>query len=224
MSHRLRNLVWATSLVVLAAACSPEGSQEPVTRSLDMTDHDLDLVWAITREQEEPCSGLEMAGGELAGDVTFEELGTLAVGFSAAWDIAAANPDPDAAEFEPEGPAGGPFAPVLGPDEHPYTFAYDPFTDTCDEVVSGTGLVEFVAADGDTIDAVVTGGETHRLDFVAEGDGIETFATADVSGGTGRFEGATGSFTVHTIARFDPAAPGFVIDEAEVLPGGSITY
>lgn len=221
MSQRLRNLVPAALVVFLAAACSPGG---PQTHELDMTDHDLELVWAITREQELPCGGDEMAGGELTGIATFAELGSLDVEFSAAWDISAANPDPDDAQFEPEGPAGGPFAPVLGPDEHPYDFQFNPFTGECEAVVSGTGDVEFVSANEDRIDAVVTGGETHRLDFVVNGDGIETFATVEITGGTGRFEDATGSFTVHTIARFDGATSEFVIDLAEVLPGSSITY
>ena len=220
MSHHLHKLLPATLIALVAVACS----QAPQTHDFEMTGHDLDLVWAITRDQELACGGAEMAGGELAGEATFAQLGTLTVDFSAAWDIAAANPNPDASEFEPEGPAGGPFAPILGQDEHPYEFQYDPFTDTCAAVVSGTGEVEFVDANGDRIDAVVTGGETHRLDFVVEGDGIETFATANITGGTGRFSDATGSFTVHTIARFDVAASEFVIDLAEVLPGGSITY
>lgn len=224
MSHPLRKLVPAVLIAFLAAACSPGESQAPQTHDFTMSESEFELVWAITRDPELACGGAEMAGGELTGEATFAELGTLDVDFSAAWDIGERNPDPDAADFEPEGPAGGPFAPVLGPDEHPYAFQFDPFTGTCDEVVSGTGEVTFVDTAGDRIDAVVTGGETHRLDFLVEGDGIETFATADIVGGTGDFADATGSFTVHTIARFDPAAEAFAVDLAEVLPGGSITY
>lgn len=222
MTHALRNLVPVALLALVVAACGPESG--PQTQDFEMTGEDLDLVWAITRDQELPCGGSEMAGGALAGNATFTEFGTMDVDFSAAWDIAARVADPAEAEFQPEGPAGGPFAPVLGTDEYPYAFQYDPFTDTCDPVVSATGDVTFTADDGDELLGVVTGGETHRLDFVVEGDGIETFATVDFAGGTGTFENASGSFTVHTIARFDVTTMAFVIDLAEVLPGGTLTY
>lgn len=221
MIHPLRRIVMLAVLAIVVVACSPTG---PTTQTFAMTDHDLELLWAITRDQELPCDGAEMAGGALAGSATFAGLGVLDVEFSAAWDIGRRVADPDQAEFEPVGPAGGPFAPVLTADEHPYAFQYDPFTNTCAPVVSGTGDVTFTAADGDELRGVVTGGETHRLDFVTEGDGIETFATIDVVGGTGRFAGASGSFTVHTIARFDFVAMEFQIDLAEVLPGGTLTY
>lgn len=221
MIHPLRQHVSLALLAMIAVACDPSG---PATQPFEMTHQDLELVWAVTRDQELPCNGAEMAGGALAGNATFAELGTMDVEFSAAWDIGARVADPDQAEFEPEGPAGGPFAPVLGSDEHPYAFQYDPFTGTCAPVVSATGDVTFTADDGDELLGVVTGGETHRLDFAAEGDGIETFATVAFVGGTGRFEGASGSFTVHTIARFDASAMAFVIDLGEVLPGGTLTY
>ena len=222
MTHPQRRLLPFVLLAVVAAACAP--GEGPQTLDFEMTGHDLELVWAITRDQELPCGGAEMAGGALAGNATFAGLGTMDVDFTAAWDIAARVADPTQAEYEPEGPAGGPFAPVLGTTDYPYDFEYDPFTDTCDPVVSATGDVTFTAADGDELLGVVTGGETHRLDFVVEGDGIETFATVDFAGGTGTFENASGSFTVHTIARFDVTSMAFVIDLAEVLPGGTLTY
>lgn len=165
-----------------------------------------------------------MAGGEVNGEATFEGIGRLALEMSAAWDIGAANPDPDAAEFEPEGPAGGPFAPVLGQDRYPYQFQANPFTGACEPVVAATGELDLVAEDGDRIFGLVTGGETHRLDFSMEGDGIETFTVIQFNGGTGRFTGATGSFVVHMIVRFDPAQERFVTDLAEVLPGGTIRF
>ncbi len=222
MRHPIRNLVPITLLAFAAASCAPGSG--PTSQTFGLSAPDVELVWAITRDQELPCGGAEMAGGALGGSATFTDLGVMNIDFSAAWDIAAAEADPDLAEFEPEGPAGGPFAPVLGPGEHPYAFEYDPFTDTCDPVVTATGDVTFTADDGDELQGVVTGGETHRLDFAFQGDGIETFATVDFAGGTGRFANADGSFTVHTIARFDATSMAFVIDLVEVLPGGTLTY
>lgn len=222
MVHPVRTLLPIVLLAFAAASCAPGGG--PTSQAFGMSAPNVELVWAITRDQELPCGGAEMAGGALAGSATFTDLGVMDIDFDAAWDIAAAEPNPDLAEFEPEGPAGGPFAPVLGPDEHPYAFEYDPFTDTCAPVVTATGDVTFTADDGDELRGVVTGGETHRLDFVFVGDGIETFATVDFAGGTGRFANASGSFTVHTIARFDATAMAFVMDLVEVLPGGALTY
>lgn len=222
MSHPLRHLLPVVLLAATAAACAPGNG--PQTRDFEMTGQDLELVWGITRDQELPCNGAEMAGGAFAGNASFTGLGTMGVDFSAAWDIGARVADPDQAVYDPTGPAGGPFAPVLGTDDYPYAFQYDPFTGTCDPVVSATGDVVFTADDGDELLGVVTGGETHRLDFVVEGDGIETFATVDFAGGTGTFENASGSFTVHTIVRFDTTVMAFVIDLAEVLPGGTVTY
>lgn len=222
MLHPVRKLVPIALLAFAAASCKPGGG--PTSQTFGMTDQNVELNWAITRDQELPCGGAEMAGGDLGGSATFTDLGVMGIEFSAAWDIAAAEPDPDLAEFEPEGPAGGPFAPVLRPTGHPYTFEYDPFTDTCAPVVIATGDVSFTADDGDELHGVVTGGETHRLDFAFEGDGIETFATVDFAGGTGRFANAVGSFTVHTIAHFDTTDMVFVMDLVEILPGGTLTY
>ena len=212
---------------LLLIGCQAEQIQ---TRPFDMTAADVELVWGITKFQEEPCSGNEMAGGEISGSTTFAGIGTLAVTMTSAWDIG--NLIDDAAkQYEPTSdaaPEDGPAAPVLGQDDYPYAFQFDPFTTACldpgESVVSATGDVLFTADDGDEITGVVTGGETYRLDFVLEGDGIETFAEVTFTGGTGRFDGATGSFVVHTIFRFDLAAGAFVLDLAEVLPGGTIRY
>jgi hypothetical protein len=60
----------------------------------------------------------------------------------------------------------------------------------------------FTAANGDTLTAVFSG------QFVPNADGnLEATLPALITGGTGRFSGATGSFDFHIIAR--PAAFGF---------------
>jgi hypothetical protein len=43
-------------------------------------------------------------------------------------------------------------------------------------------------------------------------------------GGTGDFKDATGSFVAHTVARLDYNTGKFVIDLAELAPGGVLGY
>jgi len=56
------------------------------------------------------------------------------------------------------------------------------------------------------------------------GDGVESFVEVGIDGGTGAFEKASGSFTMHTIIRFDPGQGKFVADLAEILPGGTVKF
>jgi hypothetical protein len=195
----------------------------PVERPLKMSRSNLSLDPVIIRDQELACGGGEISGGEISGNTHLTHLGRASMHISIAWDIGDLL-DPGEVQFDPEGPAGGPVARILGPDDYPYHFQFNPFTGECGEAVSATGQVELTAANGDRVFAEIVGGETHRLDFVTEGDGVESFALIDIDGGTGRFADATGSFTLHGIARFDPDAGMFVIDLVEILPGGSISY
>jgi hypothetical protein len=211
----------ATEATPLAAKKGPDSVERPFKLSRS----ELSLDWGIERDWELACGGDEVAGGESSGFGNFTHLGRTEIHMSAAWDIGARIADPDQAEFTPVSPAaGGPFAPVFGPDDYPYQFEFNPFTGLCEQVVAATGVLLLTAANGDEVHGVVTGGETHRLDFIREGDGIETFAIVSIDGGTGRFADASGSFVVHTITRFDFDRMEFVIDLAEVLPGGKIAY
>lgn len=214
------------SLESAAEASGKKG--EDVEKPFKMSRPDLSLDWAIEAAPEEGCSGIEFAGGKISGDGNFTHLGRSTIDMSAAWDIGNLL-DAGDEQFEPVGPAGGPVAPLLGQGEYPYDFQFDPFDQECEQVVSATGELSLVAANGDEVHGNVTGGETHRLDFtgpdgVVPGSGVETFAIIDVDGGTGRFADAEGSFIVHTITRFDFVARAFVIDLAEVLPNGRIAY
>lgn len=207
------------------------GKRAMPERPFKMSNPRLDLAWGIERDFELDCGGDEIAGGEIDGVANLAHLGRATIALSAAWDIGQVNPNPGDAVFSPVGPAGGPFAPVLEwPDDYPYDFQFDPFTQTCSQEVSATGELVLTAANGDEIEGRIAGGETHRLDFpnplgvVVAGSGVETFAIIDVVGGTGRFSQASGSFVVHTITRFDFIAEEFVIDLAEILPGGTIAY
>lgn len=62
--------------------------------------------------------------------------------------------------------------------------------------VEGTQV--FVAANGDTLDATFNG----ALAPNADGD-LEGILPATITGGTGHFSGATGSYDFHIIARFN---------------------
>lgn len=219
-----------------SAVASKKGSN-PVERPFKMNRSNLSLDWGIEGAQEVACQialgaatspedAEEIAGGEISGSANLTHLGLAEVHLSAAWDVGNLLAEP---EFDPVSPAaGGPAAPVLGPDDYPYTFHVNPFEPplppSCETVVTATGELLLTAANGDELHGSVLGGETHRLDFIQEGDGVETFAIIEADGGTGRFADATGSFVVHTITRFDFDAQQFVIDLAEFLPGGTIVY
>jgi hypothetical protein len=158
----------------------------------------------------------------MTGQGNFSQLGLSSVTISAAWDIDRLI---STSQFTPTSSAvGGPVATVLQADEYPYAFHFDPATQQCGTTVQATGEIVLTAANGKKVFGAVSGGETFRLDFQNPGDGIETFSIITVVGGTGRYENATGSFTTHTIARFDYTSGQFLIDLAEVLPGGTISY
>ena len=61
------------------------------------------------------------------------------------------------------------------------------------------GSYQFVAANGDTLSADFTG----QITPIAGGNAAVNIAT--ITGGTGRFAGATGSFTDEHVALVDPA-------------------
>jgi len=225
------------STVALLSGCAASGdnrdaglSPEAVTavlskgsdaRPLILNHHALALNWGITKSQEEGCGGSAIAGGDLGGSADFSQLGHSTVSVSAAWDIG--HLITGSSHFQPKGPASGPVAPVLGESAYPYNFHYNPSTGKCSAGFTATGKVVLVAANGDRVTGNITGGETHKLDFIVDGDGVETFATVRVTGGTGRFDGATGSFIVHSIARLQPSLK-FALTLAELLPGGTLGY
>lgn len=224
---RMRGLL---ILLVLGFAAAPvltgaaPGTYGKATeKPLKLAHGKLGVDWAVENTQELGCGGEAVAGGASSGTGNFSHLGLSAIEVSAAWDIGHLL-DPNGTKFVPVGPTGGPVAPVLGSNDYPYGFHFNPFLPGCESVVSATGTVKLTAARGDQVFGTIVGGEAYRLDFVDPGDGVETFAVTDIVGGTGRYEGATGSFVAHTITRFDHQAQRFVIDLVEVLPGGTIVY
>jgi hypothetical protein len=210
-------------------AASPEAitavlSRSPDARPFALDNQDLEISWAVSGSQEEKCAGpgIRITGSAVSGKGSFTHLGETTVSTSMAWDIGHLL-SPSAVKYKAIGPASGPVAPVFGRGAYPYAFHYDPISGKCAPGVTATGKVVLTAANGDRVFGDIVGGETHKLDFLFDGDGGETFAEVAVTGGTGRFEGATGSFTVHAIARLGPTLR-FNVTFAEVMPGGTIGY
>ena len=230
-------LLTVLSLMIAVAGCSssdeavsdgfaPEAISAAIgggadARPLKLNHHAVNLLWGVTKSQEQACGGPAIAGAEAGGAANFTHLGITTTSFSAAWDIGNLLTTP--AQFTPVGPASGPVAPVLPQSAYPYAFRYNPLTDSCNPAVSATGKVVLTSRDGDRLFGDVVGGEAHKLDFIIDGDGVEVFIRTLVTGGTGRFAGATGSFVMHAIGRTLPTLR-FNITLLEVLPGGSIGY
>jgi hypothetical protein len=190
-------------------------------RPVKLNHHELVPTWTVSKDQESSCGGTAVAGGQVGGKGNFTHLGNSSVDVSVAWDVAHLLTTPP--RYHPVGPAGGPVAPVIGQSGYPYAFHYDPQSGNCAQTVAATGKVVLTAATGDQLFGDITGGEAHRLDFIINGDGVESFIEVAVTGGTGRLSNATGSFVVHTIARIQPTLK-FAVTLAEVLPGGTLDY
>lgn len=220
----MRNTLCLLLIAAYTTGCGSDSVTGPEERAVELNGSNLQIQWAIDRNQELACGGSEVAGGGISGVADMSPFGSVTLEMTSAWDIGARTADPSQAEFSPQGPAGGPFAPILGPNGHPYQFQFNPMTGECGNGPVATGNLVMTGGDGAQITGVVTGGEIHRLDFVMEGDGIETFAIIGIVGGTGRYQEATGSFVLHTITRFDFAQMQFVLDSAEVLAGGTVAF
>jgi hypothetical protein len=219
---RLKWLIPGTGLLFLTLliACGSDDPSGP-PGVLELNNQHLAPLWTVSKGQELGCGGTGVAGGHVGGTGDFSSLGESTVDVSAAWDVP--NLIQTTPQYTPVGPASGPVAPVLGQSDYPFAFHYDPETGDCQQTVEATGKVVLTAANGDRLYADITGGEAHKLDFIIDGDGVETFTRTMVTGGTGQFSDAAGSFVVHTIVRLTPTFR-FEITLAEILPGGTLTY
>jgi hypothetical protein len=92
--------------------------------------------------------------------------------------------------------------------------------------VSGTGVVDFeanlgvtsytfTAADGDTLTAIATGYAVPT----GTPDAVYVIETTTITGGTGRFAGATGSFTMVRYFNFDTSETNGTIEGTVSPPG-----
>jgi hypothetical protein len=234
--RRLCSVSAIASLTVTIACTQSDGSDIPPAgvdaitavlaarsdaRPVKLNHHALVPIWTVSKDQELACGGPAVAGGLVGGSGEFTHLGQSGVEVSVAWNVGNLIQTP--ARYKPVGPAGGPVAPVLGQNSYPYAFHRNPNTGICSTGFSATGKVVLSAASGDRVFGNVVGGEAHRLDFLINGDGVESFIEVAVTGGTGRFAGAQGSFVVHSIARLTPTLK-FAVTLAEILPGGTLGY
>lgn len=103
---------------------------------------------------------------------------------------------PAAGVYTPVGPTTSSSATVVG--VHAFNGQVFPAFG-CNNPWATTGIVTLTAANGDQVTGTISGGEVYELGFVVAGDGQESFVAVTITGGTGRFAGATGSFVTHTI-------------------------
>ncbi len=157
-------------------------------------------IWVVSHFAEQRCDGL-VAGAKVTSKGNVSRLGRTEVTASAAWDWS----ERPSGNYTPEGPTTGPSATILS--SYPHTFCSAPRT--------AKGRVVLEAANGDEVRGVVTGGEVYELGFERAGDGQEQFMAVEITGGTGRFDDARGSFVIHTIVDL----VGSVLIKSEILPG-----
>ena len=147
----------------------------------------LSVNWGVSHFSEEGCAG-PIAGADVTATGDISHLGASSTNVSAAWDWGT----PAAGVYSPVGPTTIFSATVL---PSPYVF--------CSSAVTATGVSTLTAANGDTISGIVTGGEVYELFLGAfPGDGQESFIAVTITGGTGRFSGASGKFVSHSIISF----------------------
>lgn len=173
-------------------------------RPIKGTFKNFEPIWVVSHFHEDVCGDI-VAGAEVKSRGNVAHLGLTWVTASAAWDWAV----PAADLFTPTGPASGPSATIL-------PGAYD----FCSQDVTATGLVTLVAANGDSLYGVVSGGEVYELAFDVAGDGQEQFIAVEVDGGTGRFVDADGHFVIHSIFHL----VDMEIVQSSIMPGGRISY
>ncbi|MGD2068487.1 MAG: hypothetical protein PVI57_07355, partial [Gemmatimonadota bacterium] len=194
-----RRIVASGVVCVLLLGCGSDdsGPAGPSGGPLTVSQENLTLLWAVSKDQELECGGPAVAGGHVGGEGDMSTLGASTIDISAAWDVG--DLIQTAPRYSPQGPAGGPVAPVLGQDRYPYAFRHDAESGACEPGTEATGEVVLTTTGGDEVFGDITGGEAHRLDFILPGDGVESFLEVTVTGGTGQFASATGSFVAHVI-------------------------
>jgi hypothetical protein len=157
---------------------------------------------SVDHMSEFPCNGTKFAGAKVSSSGLAAPLGPFSGEVSAAWDWAAPVPGafaPTSASFG--GVLSGFSATILG--SYPQAF--------CSSAFVATGIAKLKDSDGDEITGMVTGGEIYEAFFgFFPGDGQESFLTVTITGGTGKWAGATGGYTTHSIIKIGPG-PSLVV-------------
>ena len=196
MLSRMKRLM--TLLVVLAVGILISGipsealAKGPQARPMKGTFSDLAVTQAQDHFFEElVCGGGPFAGADSTAQGKVSHLGKTATTISTAWEWGT----PAAGDFTPVGPFTASSATVVGV----HVFNGQVFPAAGCNSWATTGIVTLTAANGDLVTGTVTGGEIYELGFTVAGDGQESFIEVDITGGTGRFSGAMGSFVTHSI-------------------------
>ncbi len=182
-----------------------QGRGERPERPLRGTFKDFEPVWVVSHLHERICNGL-VAGAEVQSVGNVSHLGRTQVRASAAWDWS----QPAPGVYSPDGPVTVFSASIVS--AYPHAF--------CSQPASAAGRVTLVAANGDEVHGVVTGGEVYELAFDHPGDGQEQFMEVRIEGGTGRFDDASGDMVLHSI--FNLVDMEIVV--SNIMPGAKIRY
>ena len=192
------------------AFAGPGKSARPLRGSFDS----VAVVQVQNHLLEQTCSGGPFAGADTTSTGRVSHLGQVTTEISTAWNWG----NPATGDYTPTVPATDSSATVVGAHAFSGQQVFPSFG--CNIPWETTGIVTLTAANGDKVTGTVEGGEIYELGFAVPGDGQESFIEVMITGGTGRFAGATGSFVTHSIIDLVTGA----VLSSEILPGGVIGY
>lgn len=160
-------------------------------------------------EQDCPTvgTGNPFAGARVLSAGNASPLGNFTGSASAAWDWGTL--------------AAGVFIPVAG--SHGGTVTTSSATvigsypqSFCSSSFEASGIAIMKDTDGDELIGTITGGEIYEVNFgLFPGDGQESFLTVVITGGSGKWAGATGSYVTHSIIKVT-AVPSLVVVFSEI--------
>jgi hypothetical protein len=184
----------------------------PATRAINGKFDAPSLVIGQSHQFELSCGGGAWAGADTVATGSIAHLAQTTVTTSAAWEWIGT-----VGKYTPTGPATAFSATVAGA----HAFSGQLFPNPGCNAWATTGAVLMTAKNG-TVTGLVTGGEIYELTYDVAGDGQESFLEVMITGGTGKYAGATGSFVTHSVLRTSGAA--ITVVSSRIMRGGKITY